>query len=58
MGNQQSVRTHAKSLVRVREQVSKLQDSIAQLKGVGTQMTTAATEKTVAKAMASTTMTL
>eukprot|EP00798_Chlamydomonas_sp_ICE-L_P007488 gene7488-634_t len=58
MGNQQSVRTHAKSLVRVREQVSKLQDSIAQLKGVGTQMTTAATAKTLGKVMASTTKTM
>ena len=38
-GNQQVMRIQAKSLVRVRGQIAKLQASIAQLKGVSTQMT-------------------
>eukprot|EP00798_Chlamydomonas_sp_ICE-L_P007483 gene7483-628_t len=58
MGNQQSVRILAKSLVRVKGQVSKLQASIAQLKGVGTQMTTAAATSTLANAVGSTTKTM
>ncbi len=39
IGNQQTLKVHAKSLVRVRNQIGKLQGSIAQLKGVETQMT-------------------
>lgn len=42
-GNQASLKVLAKSLVRVRTQMGKLQGSIAQLKGVSTQMTVSAT---------------
>ena len=38
-GNQQVLKIQAKSLIRLRGQIGKLQASIAQLKGVSTQMT-------------------
>ena len=38
-GNDASVKVLAKSLVRVRNQISKLQGQSAQLKGIGTQIT-------------------
>jgi division protein CdvB (Snf7/Vps24/ESCRT-III family) len=38
-GNQQVLNVHAKSLVRLRSQIAKLQASAARLKGISSQMT-------------------
>lgn len=50
-GNQGATRTLAQSLVRLRQQQTKLIASVAHLKGVSTQLTSAAATQTVGKAM-------
>ncbi|KAL6751729.1 subunit of the ESCRT-III complex [Haematococcus lacustris] len=56
--NEAGTRTLAKSLIRLRSQITKLQGSKASLQGVSMQMTTAATTSTVAKAVGAATKTM
>ncbi|PNH09542.1 Vacuolar protein sorting-associated protein 2 3 [Tetrabaena socialis] len=51
-GNTPATRVLAKSLVRLRSQVAKLQGSSAQLKGIGTQITAAPKKRQAARAPA------